>query len=103
MEKIRKHIRVQGFVQGVGFRYRARQAADYVGVTGWVRNDADGAVTMEAQGTEEQIDTMLLMIQKGAFVNIEQLEAKSIPLVEEEYGFEIRESMGDYFGFMNRK
>ena len=50
---IRKHIRFWGRVQGVGFRYRAYHAANAVGATGWVRNEYDGSVTMEIQGTEE--------------------------------------------------
>lgn len=52
---IRKQIRVYGSVQGVGFRYRTEHAAESVGATGWVRNDPDGSVFMEIQGTEEQI------------------------------------------------
>ncbi len=55
---IRKQIRVYGSVQGVGFRYRTEHAAESVGATGWVRNDPDGSVFMEIQGTEEQIDSI---------------------------------------------
>ena len=36
---VRKHIIFYGYVQGVGFRYRARHAADLYGCTGWVRNE----------------------------------------------------------------
>lgn len=53
---VRKHITFYGWIQGVGFRYRARHAADIVGATGWMHNRYDGSVTMEIQGTEEQID-----------------------------------------------
>ena len=49
---IRKRIVFHGWVQGVGFRYRARHAAEHLGATGWVRNEYDGSVTMEIQGTE---------------------------------------------------
>ena len=44
---IRRHIIFYGWVQGVGFRYRARHAASAYGCTGWVRNEWDGAVSME--------------------------------------------------------
>ena len=44
---IRRHIAFYGWVQGVGFRYRARHAAELYGCTGWVRNEWDGTVTME--------------------------------------------------------
>ena len=53
---IRKHIVFYGWVRGVGFRYRARHAADLYGCTGWVRNEYDGSVSMEIQGEEESID-----------------------------------------------
>ena len=56
---IRKRIVFSGWVQGVGFRYRARHAAEHLGATGWVRNEYDGSVTMEIQGTQEQIDGVI--------------------------------------------
>ena len=84
---IRKHIRFWGRVQGVGFRYRAYHAANAVGATGWVRNEYDGSVTMEIQGTEEQIDQVILLIEKGRFVRIENMDTRTIPVKEEEKGF----------------
>ena len=84
---IRKHIIFTGSVQGVGFRYRARHAAELYGCTGWVRNEYDGSVVMEIQGTEEQIDRVILAVERGAFVRIENMDAKSIPVVEDERGF----------------
>ena len=83
---IRKHIRFWGRVQGVGFRYRAYHAANAVGATGWVRNEYDGSVTMEIQGAEEQIDQVILLIEKGRFVRIENMDARTIPVKEEERG-----------------
>lgn len=87
---IRKQIKVYGSVQGVGFRYRAEHAAEMAGCTGWVRNDSDGAVSMEIQGTEEQIDKVFMIIERGTYVNIEKMDAKSVPLIDHEYGFRIR-------------
>ena len=87
MEIIRKHITFYGWVQGVGFRYRARSAAQLTGATGWVRNEYDGSVTMEIQGTEEQIDQVILMIERGTYVRIENMACQSIPILEDERGF----------------
>ena len=87
---IRRHIVFYGWVQGVGFRYRARHAADYVGATGWVRNEYDGTVTMEIQGTEEQIDQVILAIERGRYVKIENMAVKTIPVEPGEYGFRTR-------------
>ena len=81
---IRKHIIFSGHVQGVGFRYRAKKAADLYRCTGWVRNDWNGTVTMEIQGTEEQIDQT---IQKGRFIRIEGMNTKTIPTDPEERSF----------------
>lgn len=41
-EIIRKEIRFTGNVQGVGFRYRAKYAAEGLGVTGWVKMNGMG-------------------------------------------------------------
>jgi len=83
---IRKHIIFYGSVQGVGFRYRARHAANLYGCTGWVKNEWDGSVTMEIQGEEAQIDRVILAIESGRFVQIENLDVKTIPVVEHDYG-----------------
>ena len=87
---IRKHITFYGWVQGVGFRYRARHAAELYGCTGWVRNEWDGSVTMEIQGTEEAIDNVILAIEAGRYVRIENMDSWMIPVDPEERGFKTR-------------
>ena len=89
-EIIRKRIRFYGQVQGVGFRYRAMHAASPLGVTGWVHNEYDGSVSMEIQGTEEQIDEVILSVERGKYVMITNMEVKSIPVIENERGFGAR-------------
>ena len=84
---IRRHIIFYGWVQGVGFRYRARQAAALYGCTGWCRNEWDGSVEMEIQGTEEAIDRVIMSIERGTFIRIENLFTKTIPVQPEEIGF----------------
>lgn len=93
MEKvktIRKHIKFTGRVQGVGFRYRAKYAASGVGATGWVKNEWDGTVEMEVQGTSEQINTVLKMINQSEYIVIDSMDTKEIPPEEQEYGFHVR-------------
>ena len=87
MNRVRKHITFYGWVQGVGFRYRARHAAQLYGCTGWVRNEWDGSVTMEIQGTEENIDKVILAIERGSYVRIENMDSRTIPLIAGETGF----------------
>lgn len=90
MEVVRKRIRVYGIVQGVGFRYRTIHAAEAVGATGWVRNEPDGSVLMEIQGTEEQIDQVLLMVNRGTYVDIQQMDVKRMPVEPGERGYRVR-------------
>ncbi len=87
---IRKEIRFEGSVQGVGFRYRAQYAANGCGVTGWVRNEMDGSVLMEAQGTNRQINEMLKLINQGSYIRIDRLDYHELPVDENERGFHIR-------------
>ena len=92
---IRKRIVFGGRVQGVGFRYLTRRAADLIGVTGWVRNELDGTVTLEIQGTEEQVDGTLLalkhmIIKRGRYVKIESINEQEVPVVADEHGFRTR-------------
>ena len=84
---VRKHLIFEGLVQGVGFRWRARQAAASVGATGWVRNDWNGTVSMELQGSEAQIDRVLQSLEQGRFIRIEDLQVRSIPPEPEERAF----------------
>ncbi len=87
---IRKKITFYGWVQGVGFRYRAYHAANIYGVSGWVKNNYDGSVLMEIQGTEKQIDNVILAIERGTYVRIENMDRKTIPVVPDDRGFRIR-------------
>lgn len=84
---IRKRITFAGRVQGVGFRWRAEKAADLFRCTGWCKNEWDGTVTMEIQGREEDIDQVLLHIENGRYVSIENMWVKELPVVENERCF----------------
>ena len=84
---IRRHIVFSGIVQGVGFRYRARHAAEMFGCTGWAKNEYDGTVSMEIQGEEEAIDRVILSIEAGTYVRIEDMKVKELPIDETERGF----------------
>jgi len=83
---IRRHYIFHGWVQGVGFRYRARYAAQMYGVSGWVQNLPDGTVEMEAEGREKDIDDVIMCIEKGNFIQIENIEIEDIP-IHDEHGF----------------
>ncbi|MBQ6396936.1 MAG: acylphosphatase [Oscillospiraceae bacterium] len=90
VEIIRKRFSFSGTVQGVGFRWRARHAAESYGATGWVRNERDGSVTMELQGSEETIERVLDAVERGAYIHIDGMDVKTLSVETEERGFSTR-------------
>jgi DNA ligase D-like protein (predicted 3'-phosphoesterase) len=58
-------VRVAGTVQGVGFREATRRRALDAGVRGWVRNEADGAVAVHAEGPAGAVQTLLDYLARG--------------------------------------
>lgn len=91
MEQIRRRYHFTGHVQGVGFRYRAQYAAQYLGLTGWVANNWDGSVTLEAQGTAEQLDRLVPTITANSrWILIEGMQVRTLPPRPNERGFSVR-------------
>lgn len=88
---IRKKITFYGDVQGVGFRYRAKYAAELSRVKGYCMNNPDGSVLMEIQGTEEQIDSVIIMISNGRYINISSMTVSSVPVEADDRDFVIRD------------
>ena len=87
---VRKYIRFFGEVQAVGFRYYSRKAAELYGATGWVRNEYDGSVSMEIQGTERQNDDVIAALGRGTYIRIDYMDVKYLEPVEDERGFRVR-------------
>ena len=87
---VRKHFECYGEVQGVGFRWICRQSASACGVTGWVRNEYDGSVSLELQGSEEQIAAVIDMLKNDSWVRIRHMDETEIPVDEEERSFSVR-------------
>lgn len=90
MEPRRERIRFFGKVQHVGFRYIARTTGEDLGLTGWVRNEQDKSVTMEAQGSLDAIERLLERLEHDTYIRIEHLEREVIALKEGEKGFVTR-------------
>jgi len=63
-----------GRVQGVGFRFTIRSLAKELGIGGWVRNNDDGSVTMLAEGTREQIETLRARLRDSGVGRIDSEE-----------------------------
>lgn len=88
--EVRRALLFQGKVQGVGFRYTAQHAAERCGATGWVKNNYDGSVSLEIQGTDAVFDRFLGMLLNNPFIRIDNMEVETIPLSDEDDGFVIR-------------
>lgn len=59
------NIRVAGRVQGVSFRLAVRAQAASLGVTGFVRNEPDGTVYVEAEGSQRALQQLVAWCQSG--------------------------------------
>lgn len=91
MSVIRRRWRFTGEVQGVGFRYYARAAAQHLDLTGWVANNWDGSVTLEAQGTRAALDELVPTIERAnRWARIEGVEVTDLPAKDREFGFAVR-------------
>ena len=87
---VRRRYSIEGQVQGVGFRYRARYAAQTLELTGWVENEDDGSVTLEVQGDPEKFLRLFAMIQKSDYIQITDIRQKDLPPDPWERGFSVK-------------
>lgn len=62
---LRLRLVVEGAVQGVGFRWFARQTAQRLGVAGWVKNRADGSVEIAVGGDDERVEQFAAAMARG--------------------------------------
>ena len=62
---VRKRVLLAGRVQGVSFRWATQQLARRHGVTGWVRNCADGSVEAVFEGEEADVERLLVFCREG--------------------------------------
>lgn len=83
---MKKHvnIRISGKVQGVWFRKNAQIVADQLGVKGFVRNEPDGSVYLEAEGAPEPLERFIEWCGKGP-------ERSEVKKVEAEQTAELRD------------
>ena len=59
------HVVVRGRVQGVGFRWFVRERGRALGLTGWVRNLADGSVEVAAEGEPPALERLRMSLRQG--------------------------------------
>ncbi len=86
----RLSIIVTGRVQGVGYRFFSKENARVFGITGWVRNCANGNVELEAQGKKALLDQFCKVLKKGPlFGQVSELLSREIEIIRNENAFKI--------------
>jgi acylphosphatase len=90
MAKAARHVHVSGRVQGVFFRAWTKEQADSLGISGWVRNSADGSVEAHFEGEEASVNWLIDKIGDGPpsarVANVRVSDAR----VDDLTGFDVR-------------
>jgi len=87
----RVSARITGRVQGVGFRNFTQMRARRLGVTGWVRNERDGSVRLEAEGPREALDSLVDAVHRGPrMARVENVEVDWTDATDEFDTFRVR-------------
>lgn len=87
----RVSIILGGRVQGVGFRYFARDIASEMDLTGYVKNTVDGHVEIEVQGDSKKVDTFVEKIRIGPQLSrVTSYMTNDMSIVEHESEFIVR-------------
>lgn len=74
---IRRRAVVQGRVQGVFFRDAVRRWAEDHGLSGWVRNCADGSVEAVLEGESSHVERVLALVESGPpRANVSRVEVR---------------------------
>jgi acylphosphatase len=88
---ISRKLVIHGRVQGVGFRYTMVEAAERLGVSGWVRNAHDGSVEALVQGDEPAIERIVEWSRRGpAGARVTSVDIQPADVREDFRGFTIR-------------
>lgn len=86
---IRKEFHFEGNVQNIGFRFEIQSHAKPLGITGYAKNNDDGTVTAQLQGSLEDINRVILSLQNIDRIQIDSITSKEIPLDYYEKDFSI--------------
>jgi acylphosphatase len=60
------HLLIKGKVQGVFYRATAKEMALKYGITGWIKNTAEGHVEAVCQGDADAIEQFILWCHEGS-------------------------------------
>ena len=87
----RVSARITGRVQGVGFRNFTRRRARGLDVTGWVRNESDGSVRLEAEGPADALESLVEAVHRGPrMARVEDVDVDWSEAADAFEGFRVR-------------
>lgn len=87
---IGRRLIVRGRVQRVGFRAFVQEIARAFDISGWVRNNADGSVEIQAAGSRENLRAFVEQVEIGpSGARVDELEIGDVDTGEREEGFRI--------------
>lgn len=62
----RLEIFIKGDVQGVSYRYHAKDIAKKLDIKGWIKNEPDGSITIVIEGDEDNLNAFLAWCRQGS-------------------------------------
>ncbi|RKX29300.1 MAG: acylphosphatase [Candidatus Zixiibacteriota bacterium] len=65
MSSVGAELKIEGFVQGVGYRYFCLNRARNLGLKGWVKNNPDSSVSVLAEGDRGAIESLIAELKAG--------------------------------------
>ena len=85
-------LTITGRVQGVGFRWGTLELAQELGITGFVRNQADGTVYVEAQGSDKVVAAFIRRLAAGPtpYPVVDRIRQTAAPLADYDDRFTVR-------------
>jgi acylphosphatase len=86
--RVARRYLISGRVQGVGFRWFTRDAAEREGVHGWVRNLPDGRVEAQAEGDADALERFERALRHGPRgARVDEVDVDALPPTGRDTGF----------------
>lgn len=90
MNSVAAEMTIVGLVQGVGYRYFVLTRARELGLSGWVRNNRDGSVSVRAEGDRSLIEELIGQLRTGPpMARVTDLAVTWLPFEKQNRDFEI--------------
>jgi acylphosphatase len=90
LNTIGAEIKIEGYVQGVGFRFYCHRVACALNIKGWVKNNSDGSVSVRAEADRGQIEELISKLKTGpSSATVKDIKIRWLPYTGEFKSFEV--------------